>query len=181
MDARSEDRTVTKQNNKNETTLERASDVELVITRTFNAPPKLVFDAWTKPELVKRWWAPKSRTEELVSIEADVRKGGNYRYVMRPCAPHPTFAFRGTYLELDPHTRIVCTEEFEPAADGTSAGEGSVNTTTFEARGDRTHVVIRCVYPSKEVLDIVIATGMEGGMRESYEQLEELVTSLASV
>lgn len=159
----------------NQTTMERTGDTELVITRTFDAPQRLVFDAWTKPELVRRWWAPRSHDTEMIECEADLRVGGRYRYVARH--PGGVFAFSGEYRELTPHTRVVCTEVFEPDAkpDGE---EGAIVTITFEDRGGKTLVVSRSIYPSKEVLDAVIATGMESGMRESMDQLEELLASL---
>ena len=104
-------------NTKNETTVERTSDTELVVTRVFNAVPKLVYEAWTKPELVKRWWAPKSRGVTMVSTEGDARVGGTYRYVFA----HPQageMAFSGKYLEVTPAKRLVHTEGFEPQAKG---------------------------------------------------------------
>jgi uncharacterized protein YndB with AHSA1/START domain len=158
---------------KNETNVERASDTELVITRAFNAVPRIVFDAWTKPELVKRWWAPKSRGAEMVSVDADVRVGGSYRYVFN-ARGSGNMAFSGKYLEVVAPSRLVHTEGFEPAASGVE-GEPSTVTVTFEARGDKTFVTSRSKFTSKDVLDMVLATGMEGGMRETMDQLDELV------
>lgn len=161
---------------KNETHVERASDTELVVTRTFNAEPSIVYDAWTKPELVKRWWAPRSRGVSMVSVEGDARVGGTYRYVFS----HPeagNMAFSGKYLEVQAAKRLVHTEGFEPTASGVE-GEPSVVTVTFEARGDKTFVTSRSKFASKEVLDAVIATGMEGGMRETFDQLDEMVATL---
>jgi uncharacterized protein YndB with AHSA1/START domain len=161
---------------KNETHVERASDTELVVTRMFNAEPRVVFDAWTKPELVKRWWAPKSRGAVMVSVEGDARVGGTYRYVFS--APQAgTMAFSGKYLEVVVPSRLVHTEGFEPTASGVE-GEPSVVTVTFEARGDKTFVTSRSKFPSKDVLDMVLATGMEGGMRETFDQLDEMVATL---
>ena len=161
---------------KNETTVERASDTEIVVTRAFNAEPHMVFDAWTKPELVKRWFAPKSRGALVVSTEGDVRVGGGYRTVFS--SPRAgTMAFSGKYLEVVVPSRLVHTEGFEPSANGVE-GEPCVITVTFEARGDKTFVTSRSKFPSKQVLDMVLATGMEDGMRESYDQLDDLVDAL---
>lgn len=159
------------------TSVERASDRELVISRTFNGPARIVFDAWTSPELVRRWWAPASLGVTAVSCEADVRAGGHYRYVLGHGAG--TFAFSGTYREVSPHVRLVYTTFFEPQAQGPEAGaEPAVVTVTFDERDGRTHLVAREVYPSKDVLDAVIATGMESGLRVTMDQLDELVASL---
>ena len=171
---------------KNETKLERTSDRELTMTRVFNAPPHLVWDAWTKPELVKRWWSPKSKGVEIKSIEGDVRVGGSYRIVFGPCdslkesgetrGMPERMAFNGKYRALVAHKRIVHTEVFEPTAEGGDDASGSVITVTFEERpGGKTFVTQRQQYASKEILEIVIATGMESGMRESIDQLDELV------
>jgi len=160
----------------NQTTMDRTSGRELVITRAFNGPARIVFDAWTRPELVRRWWAPQSRDVSLVSCDADVRTGGWYRYVMRH-GTHGDMAFSGTYREVTPHSRLVHTEVFEPTASG-SGEEGAIVTVTFEERDGKTHVVSHSLFPSADVLDAVIATGMEGGMRESMDQLDAVVASL---
>ena len=162
----------------NRTTLERTSDRELLITRTFNAPPRIVFDAWTKAELVRQWWAPSSLGVSIVSVDADVRVGGRYRYVLKP-RQHPEFAFSGQYKEVTPYSRLVYTTFFEPNLEPpTSEADAAIATVTFEAAGEKTHLVSRELYPSKEVLDAVIASGMETGMRETMDQLDELVGSL---
>jgi uncharacterized protein YndB with AHSA1/START domain len=148
--------------------VERTSDRELVVTRLFDAPPRLVFEAWTKPELLKRWWAPKSTGLQLVSCEADVRAGGRYRFEFGPAGPHP-MVFFGKYLEVTPHSRLVWTNE---ESDG-----GSVTTVTFEGKGSKTLLVLHDVYPSKQALDEVLQ-GMEGGVCEQYEQLDELLLTL---
>jgi uncharacterized protein YndB with AHSA1/START domain len=160
---------------KNPTTVERKSGRELVITRTFDAPARIVFEAWTKPELLKRWWAPKTFGVTFVSCEADVRVGGKYRFVFNhPAAPQP-MEFFGKYLEVTPPSRLVWTNE--EGADG-----GQVTTVTFEERGGKTLVVMHDLYPSKEALDEAIASGSTHGMGESFEQLDEfLVTLRASV
>jgi uncharacterized protein YndB with AHSA1/START domain len=163
----------------NRTTLERTSDREIVVTRAFNGPPHIVFDAWTRPELVSRWWAPKSLGVSIVSCEADVRVGGRYRYVLQTRTSE-VFAFSGTYTEVTPHSRLVYTTIFEPTGvASTDESEAAICTITFEAQGAKTHLVSRELYPSKGVLDAVLATGMETGMRVTMDQLDELVASLA--
>ncbi len=158
---------------KNRTTVERTSDRELVVTRTFGGPARIVFEAWTKPELLKRWWAPKSSGLTLLSCEADVRVGGRYRLVFsHPSAPK-AMEFFGRYLEVTPHSRLVWTNE--------EGGEdGQVTTVTFEERGGRTLVVMHDLYPSKEALDEAIASGSTGGMGEAFEQLDALLAALGA-
>ncbi|MFZ5890439.1 MAG: SRPBCC family protein [Myxococcota bacterium] len=162
---------------KNQTTLDRTSDREIVITRTFNAPARIVFEAWTKPEFVRRWWAPKSRGVEIVSCDAELRVGGKYRYVLRH-EQHGEFAFWGTYREITPNSRLVHTEIFEPAGQQLSDEQGALVTVTFNEIEGRTKMVSRSLFPSKEILDGVLATGMEDGMRETMDQLDELVQAL---
>jgi uncharacterized protein YndB with AHSA1/START domain len=157
---------------KNPTTVERKSDRELVVRRTINGPARLVFDAFTKPELLKQWWAPKSTGLSLVSCEADVRVGGTYRFVFGQGASEP-MAFHGKYLEVTPHSRLVWTNE--------EGGEGgAVTTVTFEEKGGKTLLVLHDLYPSKEALDVTLASGMENGMRETLEQLDELAAILSN-
>jgi len=153
--------------------MELTGDREIVIERTFNGPARIVFDAWTRPELVKRWWAPRSRGVSLIACDADVHVGGAYRYVLRTDRGDE-FAFSGVYREITPHSRLVYTQIFEPMAD---AGE-MIITMTLEERGNQTHLVSREVYPSKEARDAALGSGMEHGMRESMDQLDELVASL---
>ena len=157
----------------NKTIVERSSDRELLITRSFNAPPRIVYDAWTKPELLKRWWAPKALGVTLFSCEVDLRVGGRYRYVFGH-EEAKAMAFSGTYNEVVPFSRLVYTQIFEPMPE---AGEGTI-TTTFEAQGAKTLVVSRELFPTKEVLEGVLASGMEKGMRATLEQLEDLVATL---
>jgi uncharacterized protein YndB with AHSA1/START domain len=152
------------------TTIERRSARELVIERTFNGPARIVFDAWTKPELLKRWWAPCSLGVSLLECDADVRVGGAYRYVFGKKGQTP-MAFSGTYREVTPHTRLVYTSIFEPMR---HAGEAVV-TATFEEREGETRLVLSEIHASKEALDGAIASGMEYGIRETMEQLEQLV------
>jgi uncharacterized protein YndB with AHSA1/START domain len=152
----------------NRTTVERKSDRELVVRRTFNAPARLVFEAWTRPELLKRWWAPKSSGMSLLSCEADVRAGGRYRFEFGHEASKQ-MAFFGRYLEVTPYSRLVWTNE--------ESEDGAVTTLTFEEKAGQTLLVLHELYPSKEALDAAIA-GMEGGMPETFEQLDELLVAL---
>ncbi|MDB4995891.1 MAG: hypothetical protein JWM74_3323 [Myxococcaceae bacterium] len=152
---------------KNPTTVERKSERELVITRTFNAPARIVFEAWTKPELLKRWWVPKSAGMSLLSCDADVRVGGKYRLVFAHGTS--TMAFFGTYVEVTPGSRLVWTNE--------ESDQGAVTTVTFEEKGGKTLLVMHELYPSKEALDRTIA-GMDDGMRETFGQLDELLVTL---
>jgi uncharacterized protein YndB with AHSA1/START domain len=157
---------------KNRTAAERKSERELVVTRTINGPARIVFEAWTKPELFERWWVPKSFGLSLVSCELDVRVGGSYRLVFRHGASEP-MAFFGKYLEVTPHSRLVWTNE-------EGDGEVVVTTLTLEERGGKTLVVVHDLYPSKEVLDAAIASGSTGAMPEQLEALDELLVSLGA-
>ena len=154
---------------KNSTTVERRSERELVVMRTFNGPARLVFEAWTKPDLLKRWWAPKSSGMSLLSCEADVRVGGRYRFVFGHGAS--TVAFFGRYVEVTPHARLAWTNE--------ESDDGAVTTVTFEEKGGRTLLVLHELYPSKQALDRSLE-GMEGGMPEQFEQLDELLVTLGA-
>src|SRR5215475_1041030 len=135
MDARRE-REVTPM--KNRTTVERKSERELVVTRTFNGPARLVFEAWTKPDLFKRWWGSKSMGMSLESCEMDARVGGGYRLVF-----NGGMAFFGKYLEVTPNSRLVWTNE--ESGDG-----GPITTVTFEEKDGKTLLVMTELYPSKE-------------------------------
>jgi uncharacterized protein YndB with AHSA1/START domain len=155
---------------KNLTTVERKSEREIVVTRTFNAPARLVFEAWTKPELFQRWWVPKSMGMSLLSCEMDVRVGGRYRFEF--AHGDSQMAFFGTYKEVTPNSRLVWTND---ESDG-----GALSTVTFEERGGKTLLVYHELYPSKEALDA--NAGMENAMAETFAQLDELlVTQDASV
>ena len=154
---------------KNRMTVERKSDRELVVTRTFNAPARIVFDAWTKPELFKRWWVPKSMGMFLRSCEMDVRVGGRYRLVFGHDASNPD-EFFGRYIEVTPYTRLVWTND--EGGDG-----GPVTTVTFEEKGGKTLLVMRELYPSKEALDAA-GTGAADAMGETFAQLDELLVTL---
>jgi uncharacterized protein YndB with AHSA1/START domain len=157
---------------KNRTTAERKSERELVVTRTINGPARIVFEAWTNPELFKRWWVPRSIGLSLLSCEMDVRVGGTYRLVFRHGASEP-MAFFGTYLEVTPHSRLVWTNE-----EGGDAVQ--VSTVTFEEKAGKTLVVLHDLYPSKEALDAAIASGSTDCMPETFEQLDELVFTLVA-
>jgi uncharacterized protein YndB with AHSA1/START domain len=158
---------------KNPTTTERRSDRELVVTRTFNAPARIVFEAWTRPELFTRWWVPQSTGMSLLSCEMDVRVGGWYRLVFRHDAFPEPMAFFGRYLEVTPHSRLVWTNE-----EGEDAGQ--VTTVTFEDKGGKTLLVVHDLYPSKEALDVAIASGSTGGFSEQFEQLDHLLDTLGA-
>src|SRR5919106_2184010 len=167
MDARKESEPM-----KNRTTVERKSERELVATRTFNAPARIVFQAWTTPELFQRWWVPKSFGLTLLSYEADVRVGGRYRLVFsHPAAPEPV-AFFGTYLEVTPHSRLVWTNE-------EGDGGGPVTTVTLEENRGKTLVVMHELYSSKEALDAA-GTGAADAMVETFAQLDELLLTLGA-
>jgi uncharacterized protein YndB with AHSA1/START domain len=151
------------------TAAERASDTELVVSRTFDAPPHVVFQAWSQADLFGRWWVPKSSGLRLLACEMDVRTGGRYRLEFS----HPSFeqpmAFFGTYIEVVPDRRIVWNNE--------EGGEGAVTTVTFEEVRDSTLLTVRDRYPSKEALDAEIHSGATEGLCESLEQLADFLTS----
>jgi len=165
MDARRESELASM---KPRTTVERTSDRELVVTRIINGPARLVFEAWTKPELFKQWWVPKSLGMTLLSCEMDVRVGGKYRLAFEPDG----MAFFGTYLEVTPHSRLVWTND--EGGDG-----GPVTTVTFEEKGGKTLLVMHELYPSKEALDAA-GTGAADAMKETFEQLDELLVALGA-
>ncbi len=156
---------------KNRTTVERKSERELVVTRTFNGPARLVFEAWTKPELFKQWWVPKSMGMFLRSCEMDVRVGGRYRLAFGHDASNPA-EFFGRYIEVTPHSRLVWTND--EGGDG-----GPVTTVTFEEKGGKTLLVMHELYPSKEALDAA-GTGAADMMSETFEQLDELLVALGA-
>ena len=156
----------------NSTTVERTSEREFAVTRTFDAPARLVFDAWTKPELLELWWAPKSIGIPLLSCEADVRVGGTYRFVFGHDGSE-TMAFFGKYIEVNPHSRLVWTNE--EGGDG-----GPVTTLTFEEKAGKTLLVMRDLYSSKEALDAAMASGEKSGCGETFDQLDELLVALGA-
>src|SRR5882757_11025041 len=154
---------------KNRTTVERNSERELVVTRTFNAPARIVFEAWTKPELLRQWWVPKSMGMSLLSCDMDVRVGGKYR--LEFAHGDSNAAFFGTYKEVTPHSRLVWTNE--------ESDEGSVTTVTFAEEGGKTLLVMHELYPSKEALDAA-GTGAADAMGETFEQLDEILVTLGA-
>ncbi len=153
---------------KNRTTVERKSDREVVVTRTINGPARIVFEAFAKAELLRRWWVPKSMGMTLLSCEVDARVGGRYRLVFDHGGPEPA-AFFGTYVEVEPYSRLAWTNE--------EGGEGGpVTTVTFEEKDGKTLVVLHESYPSKEALDAT--GGAADAMVETFDQLDELLVAL---
>jgi uncharacterized protein YndB with AHSA1/START domain len=150
------------------TAVERRSERELVVTRTFDAPVRLVFDAWTKPELFKLWWAPKSSPVPLLSCDMDVRTGGGYRLSFGHDAANSR-TFFGKYLDVSPPSRLVWTND--------ESEEGAVTTVTFEDEDGKTRLVLKELYPSKQALDESFV-GMEDAMPEQFGQLDELLITL---
>ena len=150
----------------NRTVVERKADRELVVTRTFDAPAHIVFEAWSTPELFKQWWVPKSAGMSLVSCDMDIRTGGTYRLVFRHPAFDQPMAFFGTYREVAPHTRMVWTNE--------ESEQGAVTTVTFEERAGKTLVTLHELYPTKEARDEAIVGSAEG-LPEQFAQLDELL------
>lgn len=167
MDARSGREAIPTQER---TTMDRTSDRELVVTRTIDGPARIVFEAWTEPELMKRWWVPKSVPVALLSVEMDVRVGGTYRFVFQ-VDPATTMAFYGRYLQVQPPSRLVWTNE---------EGEGDpvVTTVTFDEDDGQTRLVVHDLYPSKDALDAAIASGSTAGWDEMLDQLDELLREL---
>jgi uncharacterized protein YndB with AHSA1/START domain len=168
MDTRRREAAATREH----TTMERTSERELVVTRTIDGPARIVWDAWTDPELMQRWWVPRSVPITLLSVEMDVRVGGMYRLTFQ-ADPATTMAFFGRYLEVDPPSRLVWTNE---------EGDGDPVVTTLtlhEARG-RTRLVVHDRYPSKDALDEAIASGSTAGWAEMLDQLDELLLELGA-
>lgn len=153
------------------TIVQRKSEREVVVTRTFDAPARLVFEAWSKPELFKKWWVPRSMGMTLRSCDLDVRTGGEYRLVFGD-DPANSMAFFGKYLVVVPNKRIVWTNE-------ESGDAGSVTTVTFEERDGKTLLVVSELYPTKEALDAA-GTGAQEAMNETFGQLDELLVELCT-
>jgi uncharacterized protein YndB with AHSA1/START domain len=171
MDARRDSEPARVQNG---TKVERKSERELVVTRTINGPARIVFEAWTNPELFKRWWVPKSAPISMLSCELDVRTGGKYRLVfVMGNDPSTQMEFFGRYLEVTPPSRIVWTND-----EGDEGGP--VTTVTFEEKDGQTLLVIHDLYPSKEALDGALASGSTGALPETLEQLDELLGTLGA-
>ena len=150
----------------NRTIVGRKSDRELIVTRTFDAPVHIVFAAWSKPELFKLWWVPKSAGMSLLSCDMDVRTGGRYRLVFRHPASDQPVAFFGTYREVTPHKRLVWTNE--------ESDQGAVTTVTFEENAGKTLVTLHELYPTEAALDDALAGSAEG-LPEQFAQLDELL------
>jgi uncharacterized protein YndB with AHSA1/START domain len=168
MDARSESEPTPM---KSPTTVERKSDRELVATRTINGPARLVFEAWTKPELFKKWWFPKSVGLSLLACEMDIRVGGRYRLLISH--GDTKLEVFGKYLEVTPHSRLVWTNE--EGAEG-----GAITTVTFEEKAGKTLLVVHNLFPSKEACDAEIASGAPTCLPEQLEQLDEVVVALSA-
>lgn len=154
---------------KSGTTVERTSGRELVVTRAFDGPARIVWEAWTRPELFRRWWVPKSFPVTLLSCEMEIRVGGKYRLVF--AHGDSERAFFGTYLEVAPPSRLVWTND--------EGGDPVITTVTFEDRGGKTLVVMHDLYPSTAALDEAIESGSTGGASEQFEALAELLVTLA--
>ena len=154
------------------TKVERRSGREVVVTRSFDAPARLVFEAWSRPELFKRWWVPKSMGMSLLTCEMDVRVGSKYRLVFGVGGSKVMEVF-GKYIEVTPHSRLVWTNE-----EGDEGG--AITTLTFEEKGGQTLLVKHDLYPSKEALDGELASGAADGLPQQLEQLEELLLTLGA-
>ena len=150
------------------TAVQRASDRELVVTRLFEAPPRIVFKAWAEAELFRRWWIPKGAGIELLSCQMDVRTGGAYR--LEFAAGDSTLAFHGRYLEVVPNARIVWTNEEEQ--------QGAVTTVTFQDEGGKTLLTFHEAYPSKEALEEAMAGSAEA-LPTQLDQLGEVLPQIS--
>lgn len=149
---------------------ERTSDREHVITRVFKAPAQRVFEAWTTPTLLQRWWAPKSFGISFEACEVDARTGGSYRFVFSHPSMEQPMAFFGKYLDVVPGSRLVWTNE--------ESGEGgAVTTVTFEEKNGTTRLVMHDLHPSKEALDEAVESGSLCGFDETFGQLDEVLAS----
>lgn len=156
---------------KSRTSMELKGDREIIISRLFRAPPRLVFDAWTRADLVKRWWAPQSNCVEIVDVQADVRVGGKYRYQLQQDG-NP-IVFSGKYVEITPPSRLVYTQVFEMFPDAEM-----VITVDFAERDGMTMMTSHERYPTPEARAGALAAGMEHGMLQTMDQLDDLVVSL---
>jgi uncharacterized protein YndB with AHSA1/START domain len=150
------------------------SDREVVFTRAFDAPRELVFEAWTNPEHVRHWWGLREST--MLLCEADVRPGGSWRYVTT-AEDGAEVPFTGVYQEVTPPERLVYTEMYD--VEPFNSGDPAVNTVAFTPEEGGTLVTVTTVYPSKEVRDFALSSGMEAGAAESYDRLAEHLTTLA--
>lgn len=154
---------------KHVTRTQRTTDRDLVVTREFNAPARLAFEAWTTPALMQRWWVPKSIGITMTACEMDVRTGGGYRFTfIFDNDPSKPMSFFGKYLEVTPPSRLVWTNE--------ESADGAVTTVTFEERDGKTLLTMVDHYPSKEALDAALESGSTGAFEETFEQLEALLS-----
>ena len=151
------------------------TDEQILITREFDAPKHLVYKAWTTPELVRRWW--NAKRGEVTIAEIDLRPGGMWRYVMVADGGFEV-AFHGEYREIVPNERIVSTEVYEGAPQGEGPEQGTLNTATFTEADGRTTLTILVQAPSKEIRDAIIDSGMEAGMQDAMDLLEQVAISL---
>ena len=158
---------------RNELVVDRVSDLELVVRRTFDAPARIVYLAWTTPEHMKRWWAPRSFGAIMYECDMDLRVGGKYRFVFGK-EGEPKMAFSGVFREVVPNAKLVSTQLFEQMP---QAGEAIV-TTTFAERDGKTYLELHQLFPSKEALVGAVASGMTDGMRVTFAQLEDLLREL---
>lgn len=154
---------------KHATTTKRTTDRDLVVTRTFDAPARLVFEAWTTPALMQRWWVPKSIGITMTACEMDVRTGGGYRFTfIFDNDPSKPMSFFGKYLEVTPPSRLVWTNE--------ESADGAVTTVTFDERDGKTLLTMVDHYPSKEALDAALESGSTGAFEETFGQLDTLLS-----
>ncbi|HEX2092726.1 MAG TPA: SRPBCC family protein [Longimicrobiaceae bacterium] len=152
------------------------TDTQILITREFAAPRHLVYRAWTTPELIRRWWS--ARRGEVTVAEVDLRVGGRWRYVMVTDDGFEV-AFHGEFREIVPNERIVSTEVYEGMPQGEGPEEGTLNTATFTEADGRTSLTILVQAPSREIRDAIIDSGMEAGMQDAMNLLEQVALSLA--
>jgi uncharacterized protein YndB with AHSA1/START domain len=151
------------------------TDEQILITREFDAPKDLVYKAWTTPELVKRWW--HANRGEVTIAEIDLRVGGTWRYLAET-TDGVEVGFHGEYREIVPNERIVSTEVYEGMPQGEGPEQGTLNTATFTEADGRTTLTILVEAPSKEIRDAIIDSGMEAGMQDALDLLEEVAVSL---
>ena len=151
------------------------TDEQILITREFDAPKHLVYKAWTTPELVKRWW--NAKRGEVTIAEIDLRVGGVWRYVMVADGGFEV-GFHGEYREIVPNERIVSTEVYEGMPQGDGPEQGTLNTATFTEADGRTTLTVLVQAPSKEIRDAIIDSGMEAGMQDAMDLLEQVAISL---
>ena len=152
---------------KHSISVERRSDREVVVRRVFDAPARLVFAAWTQPELFRQWWVPKSTGLVLLSVEQDVRVGGGYRLVF-DLGDSKTMAFFGRYIDVVPPSRLSWTNE--------ESGDGAATTVTLDEKNGQTHLTFSELYPTKEALDRNI--GSTDGLSEQFAQMDALLPTL---